>query len=458
MLVHQRKLHESYHYLLSTIIGIRPSLSRILAVGTDGESNLAAAILNNLPFAQHVRCAVHMTHDIQEKMKAMGVPKAYQGQFLQDVMGSFYSPDTKGLVDAESDEEFDEMLLSLSPIWDKREAEFSSRKPSLHAWFSKYHSKDVRSSMIVPIRERAGLGHPPAHFTPNSNESMNKVIKQALHYEEKNWDQFCDDMLTLVKAQYRELEKAVVHTGEYRFRSQFSYLEKPLSTWTKMSLEQRERHMRRAMHANMHSTHVADSDEQDTEADSDGVSQSIHISLPAPPNVSSESWKRVVAKAHAIAADSSSMSAVPGGNVQSRFLVSSRHPDSPQKVLAGKSAGQYTCNKKCPMFAGYNICSHILAVAIHNGDSEALLKRCNHSANEPNIHNVAMIGMPDNAGKKPTTRKRQPRKRHNQDENFAPSSGGSMCRKKPNLKTKTSRLVTQRIVHFLYLLINLNLC
>ena len=145
-------------------------------------------------------------------------------------MGSFYSPDTKGLVDAESDEEFDEMLLSLSPIWDKREAEFSSRKPSLRAWFSKYHSKDVRSSMIVPIRERAGLGHPPAHFTTNSNESMNKVIKQALHCEEKNWDQFCDDMLTLVKAQYRELEKAVVHTGEYRFRSQFSYLEKPLST------------------------------------------------------------------------------------------------------------------------------------------------------------------------------------------------------------------------------------
>ena len=315
MLVHQRKLHESYHYLLSTIIGIRPSLSHILAVGTDGESNLAAAILNNLPFAQHVRCAVHMTRDIQEKMKAMGVPKAYQGQFLQDVMGSFYSPDTKGLVDAESDEEFDEMLLSLSPIWDERGAEFSSREPSLHAWFSKYHSKDVWSSMIVPIRERAGLGHPPAHLTTNSNESMNKVIKQALHYEEKNWDQFCDDMLTLVKVQYRELEKAVVRTGEYRFRSQFSYLEKPLSAWTKMCLEQRERHMRRVMRANMHSTHVADSDEQDKEADSDGASQSTHSSLPAPPNVSTESWKRVVAKAHAIAADSSSMSAVPGGNV-----------------------------------------------------------------------------------------------------------------------------------------------
>ena len=114
MLVHQQKLQESYHYLLSTIIGIQPSLACILAVGTDGQSNFAAPILNNLPFTQHVRCAIHMSRDIQEKMKAMGVPKAYQGLFLQDVMGSFYSPDTEGLVDAESYDGFDEMLLSLS--------------------------------------------------------------------------------------------------------------------------------------------------------------------------------------------------------------------------------------------------------------------------------------------------------------------------------------------------------
>ena len=151
-------------------------------------------------------------------------------------------------------------------------------------------------------------------------------------------------LLTLVKTQYQELEKAAVCTGEYRFRSQFSYLEKPLSTWNKMSLEQRERHMKRVMRANMHSTHVADSDEQDREADSDGVIQSIYSSLSVPPNVPSESWKCVVAKAYPIAADSSSMSGVPGGNVRSRFVVLSRNPDSPQKVLAGKSAGQYTWN------------------------------------------------------------------------------------------------------------------
>jgi len=79
-------------------------------------------------------------------------------------MGLFQTPGMKGLVDAESDEEFDEMLLNLCPIWKKREAEFSSRVAQLFDWFSTYHPKDVRSSMIVPIRERVGLGCPPAHF------------------------------------------------------------------------------------------------------------------------------------------------------------------------------------------------------------------------------------------------------------------------------------------------------
>jgi len=51
--------------------------------------------------------------------------------------------------------------------------------------------------MIAPIRESAGLENPSQHFTTKSNESMNKVIKQALHYEERNWDKFCDEMLAL---------------------------------------------------------------------------------------------------------------------------------------------------------------------------------------------------------------------------------------------------------------------
>ncbi len=414
ILVHQRKLKESYHYLLSTIIGQRPSLSRIRAIGTDGETNLFNAILNNLPFAQHVRCAVHMARDLQRKMTEAGVPKKYHALFLKDIMGSFYIPDSVGLVDAESEEAFDEMLSSFGPVWDKREAEFSSQPPRMYAWFRTYHAKDVRSSMIRPVRERVGLGDPPAHFTTNSNESMNKVIKQALHYEEKNWDKFCDDMLSLVKLQYQELEKAVVRTGEYRFRPQFAHLEVPLSKWNRMSVPQRKQHVKRVMCATIHPTLTTDL------CNSDGCvsAEPVHVgafptaAFPAPTNVPRDLWDRCVAKAHAIVAESVSMSSVPGGNCRSKFVAWSRNPESPIKVQAGKSIGTYTCSKtKCPVFAGYKICAHVMAVAIHNGDIETLLKRYGHVGKAPNLTDVAMVGMPKNAGKKPKGKKVQHRKK-----------------------------------------------
>jgi len=152
-----------------------------------------------------------MTRDIQEKMKTVGVPQHYQSSFVQDVMGTFYSPDTKGLVDAESNEEFDQRLLNLCSVWQKREAEFSKTEAQMYQWFSTYHAEDVHNSMIVPVQEKAGLGSPPAHYTTNGNESFNNVIKQAIQYKEKNWDQFCDEMLALVKIRWKKLLHVLVN-------------------------------------------------------------------------------------------------------------------------------------------------------------------------------------------------------------------------------------------------------
>ena len=93
----------------------------------------------------------------------------------------------------------------------------------------------------------------------------------------------------------------------------------------------------------------------------------------------------------------------------------------------------------------------ILVAAIHNGGSEALLRGCSHYANEPNIH---MIGMPGNTGKK-TTESDHLKKRHNQDETPHLPVTVVCARRSLVLRQKTSRLVIQKIIHFL---INLNLC
>ena len=44
LLIHHRKQFKTYHYFLSTIVGLRPGLSRIQAEDTDGEKPLVDAI------------------------------------------------------------------------------------------------------------------------------------------------------------------------------------------------------------------------------------------------------------------------------------------------------------------------------------------------------------------------------------------------------------------------------
>ena len=111
----------------------------------------------------------------------------------------------------------------------------------------------------------------------------------------KNWNQFCDEMLALVKIQYQEMEKAVVRIGEYRFQDKFTYLEESSSVWTGMSIDQRKRHMKKVMSVMMTGVTVAHGDDEDpVSLERDG--HEIN-SLPVPSNLSSVVWDRMVSKA-----------------------------------------------------------------------------------------------------------------------------------------------------------------
>ena len=62
------------------------------------------------------------------------------------------------------------------------------------------HKADVVCyNMLRGVREAAGLGSPPAIFTTNINESLNKVIKQHVHYKPSQWPQFNEKMPDLVE-------------------------------------------------------------------------------------------------------------------------------------------------------------------------------------------------------------------------------------------------------------------
>ena len=94
--------------------------------------------------------------------------------------------------------------------------------PSFHAWVMKYHSGDLKETMLRPLREAAGLGSPPSSYTTNANESMNAHIKQQVNFKANQLHLFCEKMRDLVLAQDKDIECAfTMDTGSYRLQEEY---------------------------------------------------------------------------------------------------------------------------------------------------------------------------------------------------------------------------------------------
>ena len=53
---------------MSSLTGIAPNLTGILAFGTDGEAALVKALIQQFCFAVHLKCFHHMRQDIERKL------------------------------------------------------------------------------------------------------------------------------------------------------------------------------------------------------------------------------------------------------------------------------------------------------------------------------------------------------------------------------------------------------
>lgn len=121
MLVHQRKLFTIYHFFASLLVGISPKLANILAFCTDGEEAVVKAFNQQFPFAVHLRCFRHMKQDIQRKLNIdMGFSTDSVSAIIASIFGQKDGPTFfEGLVDANSEVEFDSQLKFLEKKWGK---------------------------------------------------------------------------------------------------------------------------------------------------------------------------------------------------------------------------------------------------------------------------------------------------------------------------------------------------
>ena len=71
--------------------------------------------------------------------------------------------------------------------------------------------------MLRPVRIRAGLGNPPSSFTTNASESINALLKNQVEYKKSDVPIFLEKLRDAIDEQQREVERAIVNNGKYRF-------------------------------------------------------------------------------------------------------------------------------------------------------------------------------------------------------------------------------------------------
>ena len=82
------------------------------------------------------------------KLAALGILN--KSDFLVDIFGDNTS---RGLVDSESNEDFDARLLHLKDAW-----ESTPQGDKFYSYFVVHIAEDMKNRMILPIRRAAGLG------------------------------------------------------------------------------------------------------------------------------------------------------------------------------------------------------------------------------------------------------------------------------------------------------------
>ena len=104
----------------------------------------------------------------------------------------------------------------------------------------------LKQTMLRSKRRQAGLGDPPVAFTTNASESINALLKNQVQHKKSDVPLFLDKLKAAIDEQQRELERAIIDGGKYKFKKAFESFVKSENEWfLKMSKIQKQNHIKR---------------------------------------------------------------------------------------------------------------------------------------------------------------------------------------------------------------------
>ena len=387
LFIHLKKDFSAYHFFSSSLISLNRDLRNVQAIGTDGEAALVNAMATSFPVAIQLRCFLHFKSNVERKLHSLNLPKTVVETIVSDVMGCPTQLQL-GVVDAETPYELDKQLKQAESRWNALEQPYRS-PPEFHKWFMRYCRDTVADHMVRDVRSRAGLGNPPDPFYTNAVESMNKVLKQAIHYQKCELPDFVRKMQDVIENQKQEIQQAIIGIGEYRLSTEHENLCVQSSKWFQMTKAQRDHKLGKFMKAQVSCNPPVTA----SVCPLDALCLPAHLCHPL--------WK----KAQSLVADESTIVMAPG--YSSAWLVQSEGNKRPHYVTRGKSGG-FLCDSECLGFKSAKVCSHCVAIAIKTDSVSEFVKWFKKKKVQPNLTSIAEFGKPSSTGKKPrkgTTKK-----------------------------------------------------
>ena len=116
-------------------MGLCPALKELAAFGTDGEDALVKALLMQFPNAVHLRCFLHFSRNLKQKMSELGTPIGVRKDIVEDILGN---DNQSALASSTCDKEFEATLADLKDKWNRLERVHTGKKPQFHDWFVSY--------------------------------------------------------------------------------------------------------------------------------------------------------------------------------------------------------------------------------------------------------------------------------------------------------------------------------
>ena len=149
-----------------------------------------------------------------------------------------------GLVDCDSNEQYEKYLERYKHMWDTLETEETGKSAIFSTWFSARKSKSVKTTMLQELRREAGQGDIPGQYTTNDAESLNSMISKWTGKNKQTWESISKSMKEFVESKHKELKMAVHCSGDRVMTEPYIHLKVTQAQWRNMTSSQREKHMK----------------------------------------------------------------------------------------------------------------------------------------------------------------------------------------------------------------------